>query len=246
MKIKYFAPSYKRPEKSSTQKMYPEVTLVVSEDEAEEYKKNGNVVITCPNEIQGNLCRVRNWIIDEHIKDYDCIVLMDDDNSGVFRWENQEFIKLRGEEFYEEVEKCTILCKDYGYYFWGMNCMPDKGAYMEHTPFGTTRYIGGPFQCIMNGNELRYDETLPLKEDYDYTLQNLLKYGGALRFNYLSYRNKQSMQPGGCSAQRNTDREREQFDLLQKKWGSDIIQVDSKSKKDFDYNPIMKTPLRGV
>ena len=37
MRIKIFAPSYKRPEKSITQINYPNVKLVVRESEAEEY-----------------------------------------------------------------------------------------------------------------------------------------------------------------------------------------------------------------
>ena len=42
MKVKIFAPSYKRPEKSITQINYPVVKLVVRESEAEEYRENGN------------------------------------------------------------------------------------------------------------------------------------------------------------------------------------------------------------
>jgi hypothetical protein len=39
MKVKFFAPSYKRSEKSISQIKYPFVKLVVRESEAEEYKK---------------------------------------------------------------------------------------------------------------------------------------------------------------------------------------------------------------
>lgn len=34
--------------------------------------------------------------------------------------------------------------------------------------------------------------------------------------------------------------------MLQKKWGSNIIKRDNKSKRGFDFNPILKTPLKGV
>ena len=56
MKIKIFAPSYKRPEKSITQIIYPFVKLVVRESEAEEYRKNGNDIIVCPDSAQGKDC----------------------------------------------------------------------------------------------------------------------------------------------------------------------------------------------
>ena len=60
MRIKIFAPSYKRPEKSITQITYPFVKLVVRESEAEEYLENGNDIIVCPDQAQGNISRVRN------------------------------------------------------------------------------------------------------------------------------------------------------------------------------------------
>ena len=59
MKIKIVAPSYKRPEKSITQIEYPSVKLVVRQKEAEEYRKNGNEIIVCPNSAQGNISRIR-------------------------------------------------------------------------------------------------------------------------------------------------------------------------------------------
>ena len=50
----------------------------------------------------------------------------------------------------------------------------------------------------------------------------------------------------------NRDREREQFELLQRKWGSKIVKEDSSNKgrtdkqKMFDYNPIIVAPIKGI
>lgn len=220
MKIGYFAPSYKRPIKSSTQKLYPFVKLVVKEDEAEEYKLNGNDIIVAPNEAQGNVCRIKKWILDSFLDDYDAIVMFDDDNEGIGRWENQKWKKFNADELQEFCEMGSILVVDYGLKFWGVNCVVDKGAYREHTPFNINSFIGGPFQGWIKGNELRYDEDLPLKEDYDITLQNHLKYKGALRINYVSYNNKQSEQAGGCATYRNLEREKTTVFFTSKKMGS--------------------------
>ena len=57
MKVKIFAPSYKRPEKSITQIKYPEVKLVVRESEADEYIANGNDIVICPDTAQGNVSK---------------------------------------------------------------------------------------------------------------------------------------------------------------------------------------------
>ena len=35
-------------------------------------------------------------------------------------------------------------------------------------------------------------------------------------------------------------------ELLQKKWGKDIVRKDKGSKKEFDYNPIIRVPIDGV
>ena len=245
MKIKFFAPSYKRPQKSITQKTYPFVKLVVRELEAKEYIENNNDIVIVPNEAQGNLCKIRNYILDNFFDDADCLILLDDDCKGISRWQDQKNIKMSKDDLLEFAEQMTILCNDFGFKFWGLNCVSDKGAYREHTPFGTLQYIGGPFQAHLK-NEIRYDEKLPLKEDYDITLQHIKKYKGCLRVNFANYDVKQAEQVGGCATKRNIKNETEQFELLQKKWGNKIIQKDNKSKRKFDFNPILRIPLKGV
>jgi hypothetical protein len=244
MKVEFFAPSYKRPEKSITQITYPCVKLVVREAEADLYEKNGNDIIVVPDSAQGNLCRVRNYILD-NLSSADCTILLDDDCSGIYRWKNRKKVLMQEDDLFEFCENASIICQDFGFKFWGLNCVPDKGAYREHTPFGTLQYIGGPFQAHLK-NSIRYDENLPLKEDYDITLQHIKKYKGCLRINYAFYEVKQAEQPGGCAQYRNINREKQQFLELQNKWGSKIVSQDKKSKRSFDFNPILKVPIKGV
>ena len=246
MKVKIFAPSYKRPEKSITQKTYPFVKLVVRESEAEEYIANGNDVIVCPDSAQGNLCRVRNWILNNLYEDADCIVILDDDCKKIGRWQEQNDITFNEEELIEFCESSSVLCKDLGYKFWGLNCVTDKGAYKEYAPFNFLRYIGGPFQAHLKESEIRYDEDLPLKEDYDMTLQHIQKYDGCLRVNYAHYDVKQAKQAGGCATYRSLQKEKQQFFALQHKWGKDIVVRDKLSRRTFDFNPIIKAPIKGI
>ena len=246
MKVKFYSPSYKRPEKSITQIHFPDVQLVVRESEADEYIANGNNVVVCPDSAQGNLCRVRNWILDNLFDDADCIVLLDDDCSRIGRWEEQVQIKFNMGDLSEFAENMANITKDMGFHFWGLNCVTDKGAYREYTPFGTLQYIGGPFQAHLKTSEIRYDEDLPLKEDYDISLQHIHKYGGCLRVNFAHYDVKQAEQEGGCATYRNLKKEKQQFFALQKKWGKDVIKRDKGSKRSFDFNPVMKVPIKGV
>jgi hypothetical protein len=246
MKVSFFAPSYKRPERSITQKNYPQVKLVVRDSEAEEYIKNGNEIIIVPDSAQGNVSRIRNYIMNNLMGDNDAIVVMDDDCSGVFRWEEGKKVKLTPDELQFISEDLSNLCSEWGYKMWGLSCVPDKMSNREGTPFNTLNFIGGPFQGIIKGNEIQYDEELSLKEDYDFTLQHIRKYNGCLRVNYLCYDVKQAEQSGGCATYRNSDKEKQQFEALQKKWGSKVIRRDKKSKRDFDFNPKLIIPLKGV
>jgi hypothetical protein len=212
------------------------------ESEADEYRRNGNDIVVCPDEAQGNLCRVRNWILDEMMGDYDGLVLMDDDISRIFEYQDTEKVYMKGEDWMEFCEMMGILCRDANVFFFGINPASDKGSYREHMPFSFTAYIGGPIQGFMKGNRLRYDEGLPLKEDYDMSLQQVQHYGYVLRANWCSLDVKQSEQEGGCSTYRNLEKEKDQFFKLRKKWGSKWVRYDGSSKRGFDYNPIIKFP----
>lgn len=254
MKISVNCPSYKRP-KVETLDYLPFCKAWVCETEYDEYIKNNpkENIIAVPKGIQGNLCRIRNYIIDKEFENgADCVVMIDDDLNGIYRFEKAagsdfgyENVLVSAEEFEEFCEHYALLCEEWGYKFWGVNCNSDAKAYRHMAPFSTTSYIGGPFQAFLN-NPLRYDERLPLKEDYDMTLQHMNKYRGALRVNKYHYNCKQSKQAGGCAAYRNYKREKEQLELLQKKWGKKIVKEDKASVKNFDYNPIIHVPIKGI
>jgi len=251
MKVKFLVPSYKRPEKSITQKTYPFVKLVVRESDADEYKKNGNDVIVVPDSAQGNVCRIKNYMLDNFFDDdTDAIVIMDDDCKGVYRWEGVKKVRLGPEELLEVCDVLSGVCDEWGFKLWGMSPVPDKQSSREGMPFNTLSFVGSPFHCHLKGTVIRYDEKLSLKEDYDITLQHIKEYNGCLRVNWLCYDVKQGMsgsgQTGGCATYRNMDREIEQFKLLQKKWGSDVVREDKTSKRSFDTNPKLMVPLKGV
>ena len=191
--VRIIAPSYKRANGVLTQRLYPETEIVIAEHEYNEYKKTVKNIIVCPDEIQGNISRVRNWI-KNNLMTKDVIVMIDDDNMGIGVWQKQKYKILSQHELNEFCENISIMTNDYGFKAFGINCVIDKGAYMEHTPFSTNKFIGAPFHGIFKDNELNYDEEIPLKEDYDWTLQNLYKYKGVLRVNYASYNVKQAEQ----------------------------------------------------
>lgn len=261
MKITINCPSYKRP-KVETLKYIKNVKVWVDEKEYEEYIKANKGfeknIIKVPEGIQGNVSRIRNYILDKEFENgADAVCIIDDDLKGLYRFENENGYayteKIVTEiEFEEFLQKYTNLCDEFGFKLWGVNLNKDKMNYKHCLPFNTKGIILGPFSVHIK-NDIRYDEKLPLKEDYDLAIQHLNKYRGILRLNKYHYNCKQSVNPGGCASYRNYEREKEQLELLQKKWGKKIVKQDikkqvksKKEKMNIDYNPIIKVPIKGV
>lgn len=263
MNIVVCCPSYKRPKVESLDYL-PFLKVYVDTKEYKDYIENNkgyeNNIIECPEGVQGNVSRVRNYILDcEFENGADAVCIIDDDLKGIYRYDvNKETlygyvkVKIEQDEFENFIEKYSNICGELGYKLWGVNCNSDALSYRHYTPFSLTSIVLGPFSVHLKGSEIRYDERLPLKEDYDLAIQHLNKYRGILRLNGYFYDCKQSENKGGCATYRNMIREKEQFELLRKKWGSQIIKYDKgkraggNKEKMFDYNPIIHIPIKGV
>lgn len=255
--IGIYAPSYRRPGQTTTQAMFPRCTYVVAESEAPAYEAAGARIWAVPDAAQGNLCRIRNYILDHAPEDL--IVLLDDDFQHIGRiCKSRPYFRdfPDPDSFYAFLENGFRIALDANVYLWGINPVADRLAYRVYTPFSTVSYIGGPFQAVRRETPLRYDENLPLKEDYDFTLQHLNHHRRVWRFNAYSYRVRQHEQAGGCAAYRTLQREHEQFQALRRKWGSRIVQLDpglvpgeGRSRVlrgGYDINPVIRAPIKGV
>lgn len=252
MKIVIACPSYKRP-KVETLDYIPYCRVYVAPEEYSAYKlanPDGDIV-KCAEGVQWNLCRVRNYILDEEFKNWaDVVLIIDDDLKKIGKFiDGGEYI-LTADDFLPFLEKYSIMARDLWVYFWWINVNSDKKCYREYSPFSMVAYIWWPFQCFLKDGGLRYDENLPLKEDYDMTLQQCNKYRRVLRVNAYHYFCKQSEQSGGCATYRNIEREIQQFEALQKKWGNKIVKRDTlagkKNRKYEDYNPVIHIPIKWI
>lgn len=259
MKITINAPSYKRPDGVDTLKYLPQTKIWVCETEFEIYKKENPKaeIISCKKGVQGNVCRIRNHIIDSEFKSgADAVLIIDDDMQYMGYHFEKKRCRLSSGDVPTFLQKYSLVAKELGAKIWGLNCNQDKQSYREYTPFSMVSYVSSPFTVHLP-NPIRYDEKYSLKEDYDLTLQHLDKYRRVLRLNKFFYVVKQagsgSGQTGGCSLYRNVKKEMDQILALQNKWGPRIVKHDfnqrshsSKKKKNFDINPVINCPIRGV
>ena len=181
--MKVFSPSFKRSNGVKTHKILSDVIYVVGESEKQEYEDHGYNVQSIPDEINGNIARVRNYIKDNFIKDKG--VMIDDDIEDVRRWnyKDDKFVaeSINLQEF---IEKSFVLCEEWDCRLFGVNIVGDKGSYREYSPFSLNSWISVSFMGFLN-NECSFDERIPLKEDLDMSVQVLNKYRRLLRFNYV-------------------------------------------------------------
>jgi hypothetical protein len=247
-------PSYGRPV-VETLKIVPWASVYVDPREEWAYIEGnpGANIVACDEGVQGSAPRVRNWIMDRVLERGNAVCLMDDDVQDFGFWEDQEKHALRGREEWEEfLSRGCLLAMEFGAKMWGVNLSPDIQNYRQYTPFSLSSPVLGPFSVVLPGCEVRRDEGLVLKDDYDYFIQHMNEYRKVLRVNRFYYQNRMAEQVGGVAKSRSLSRERKEFDFLVQKWGSSIVMTDrsrngaKSSRRAFDYNPIVKIPIRGV
>jgi hypothetical protein len=221
---KIYCPSYKRSELAIAHKLFnpDKFIYVVRESETEKYKSKfpDVAVMSIPEGSVTNIADTRNWILNNKQSEY--VMMTDDDLKSVHWLLNRKLKYLDNQEIEQILNNGFQMALDLKCGLWGMNLMCDPMAYSINKPIQLSRPVLSPL-CGILDNELRYDEALTLKEDYDYYLQSLRKYRKVLRYDFLSYLVDHQKLQGGCQTYRTKELEKEQADLFQKKWGSDIV-----------------------
>lgn len=241
--ITVFIPTYKRWDKVHTLKLIDGAVLVCPKSQEEEYRKyNKDVnILVCPDEIEGNIARKRNWIKRQCKTKY--LIMMDDDIKDFQCIEGRKARKMTKDEIINMFISGFIMMEDLGTVLWGVNLNSDLQPYREACPLSFISPVLGPFTAQKNVAGLWYDERLPLKEDYDLFLQVIQKYHKVLRLNKYSYITQHlTNAEGGCVSYRTMIKEEEQNKLLVKKWGKDVVKFNMKKS----VNPSVKVPYKGV
>lgn len=236
--FKIYSPSFGRASLACTHKQFPRDMFYycVREDQANDYlEKTGAQVLSIPKSEDGSIAKARNWILRNKISRY---IVMADDDIFDFRWIlRRKFKVLDQSEIVSQINNGFVMAEDANAGLWGVNCQYDPKFYRVNMPFSFQRIVLGTFSCILD-TTLRYDESLPLKEDYDFFLQNIKKSGRVLRMNFLSYYCDHQKMAGGCQSYRTQSAESDNFDRLQKKWGQSVVQKNNKHKGSI--NPIIR------
>jgi flavodoxin len=240
--IKFFSPSYKRAGKIDIAKWLPNVVLCVHEFEEKEYRRHHkNELLILPDSLRGNMAKVRNYILENSV--CDVCVMMDDDVQFVGYYENGVQVKMAPGRLIEKITEWYHQAAALNTVLFGVNLQTDYKFYKELSPLTFKNPILGTFSCVIKkGNNIRYDERLSLNEDYDYFLQVMRIYHKVLRWNKYHYQAGHLKEPGGCGAYRTLKREKEQAEIMIKKWGKSVVRYDFNRST----NPIVNVPIKGI
>lgn len=246
MKHQVFIASYKRAGGVTSDAVFKNAKIVIPESQYEEYSKheyeNGCELLTIPDEADGNIAKKRNYIMDNFNDMCDGnMAIVDDDYEFIGMIQDRRNHRLDVEQVEALLHNGFQMCRDLGTVMWGLNVQRDPKFHRETNPFSMLPVCLGPFQAFCD-NPLRYDERLPLKEDYDMSLQVLRKYHKILRFNKFYHEVDHFNKSGGVVSYRTKQKELEQLQELERKWGSKVVKYDI--EKDVD--PIVKVPLKGI
>ena len=128
--------------------------------------------------------------------------------------------KIKKEITVDEVLKEMInQMEKYDMYLGAVSPTNNEFYFSETRPIGFRHFCLGDLHLIRKC-DLKFDESLTLKEDYDYTLQHIKKFGGVCRLNYILPTFTHRVNKGGAVAVRTEALEQENIKLLKKKWGS--------------------------
>ncbi len=96
-------------------------------------------------------------------------------------------------------------------------CSPTDNLYFAKPGISTRKFVVGDL-IMVRPTDLRFDPALSLKEDYDFTLQHWMTYGGAARCDYIAPSFSHYTNAGGAVAARTTELEQATIAYLKDKW----------------------------
>lgn len=185
-KIKVCMPTYKRYDNLISlnifDKNFFEVFLFVHDEEEKrkycENYPNENYIITNAK----SLTDQRNSIL-EHGKDGEMFLMVDDDIKGLFQAKAGELKRLSSKDIFDFCYEAISLCQKNSINLAGVYPIANK-FYMSKS-ISPASFIIASFMIIKTSG-IFFDVNAQPKEDYDFTMQHILRDRKVARFNYIA------------------------------------------------------------
>jgi len=182
--------------------------------------------------ISGSLMDSRNASLDYcFAKDKICVQLSDD----LEKIMTNDFTGKRTYNYVKVVDVLDSVIINFfnsKYYFAGFP--PTNNPFFSLKETEINKFIVGDF-IIIKPNQLKFDNALSLKEDYDYTLQHIKHLGGCIRYGGFLNSFKHYLNKGGAVDYRTVELEQKTIKQLQNKWG-ECIRLNPKRENEILLN----------
>ena len=194
-------------------------TWFIGHGESETYKANGAQLVI----ESGGLIESRNQALEHAFNQGKDCVMIEDDMIDIKNYQHNTLTTISLQQAIEQAQLILYEVLRARFYLAGFAPTPNTFYYNPNKPITFNTFIVGSLIYIRNGCDLRFDTNLRTKEDYDYTLQHIDKYGGAARINYILPHFKHYGNKGGAVDYRTPQLEQNSIAYLKRKWGNDII-----------------------
>jgi hypothetical protein len=197
-----------------TQKQKDKYVFCVKNGQKDLYENVG-----CKNVIEtGGLMQSRNAALEMAFKQNKICVQVSDDLKKVTI--NKNFGEKKQVDLCNTINELVMIFeKINGVYLMGVP-PTSNDFYAKKIVSKNTFCIGD--MLFIKPNPLRFDTNLTLKEDYDYTLQHLDKYGNVFRYQKYLFEFEHYTNKGGAVEYRSTKEEQKNIRILIGKWGNKI------------------------
>lgn len=213
-------PTRGRADIGTTWKILPGVILAVRQDEEQAYRSAG-ITNKFWLHSEDTSARTRNFILDR-VGQGNEVFIADDDIRAVGEFYEKApgrygARKLDGDEFLRRIEIAMNLARLRRVHLIGVAPTTNPFNYNPKNLVHSNVFINGPLMGIRVTN-LRFDTGLPVKCDYDFTVQHIASRRGVLRFDGLWQDNDFDTLSGGrCCYKKEGDKEIS-FRWLMGKW----------------------------
>lgn len=226
--MQFAIPSKGRAGRTKTQGVLSNAVFYVPENESESYKKAmpRSKVVAVPLEVKG-ITQTRNFILKE-AKDR-WIVMVDDDIKAQ-GWvqmlaDRSKHRKLTEEDWEKICRRLFEATEDLGWKIWGVATQNAKRSVYPYKPILSRSYITASFMGIVNDGTYPFDESFPVKEDYEIGLRHIKDFGGVMAARFCYWENSHWTDDGGCKDYRSGKMELDCINKLVKKYPGMIRQI---------------------
>jgi hypothetical protein len=183
-----------------TQTILPSCRVYVPALEAEAYELAGaRNVVPVPDDVLG-ITATRNWILRNTADCHVCMVDDDCRSSGYCKLLRHAAMKRHLDEsaWLGEFAKLFDVTEGLGYRLWGVATDGATRSVYPYYPFRWRSYVTASCCGIINDGRTYFDESYPLKEDYELCCRCITEDGGVVSAQYLFWVNNYWHDAGGC------------------------------------------------